>query len=195
VTGASFFEANAACHRHGLRLCTRQELDRGVCCGSGCGYDGHQVWSLTPELFPNPAVLRNARSDRRIYAQENRNAEVGVGASSDGPINADQWWVIEDAGDGTYTITNSGSGRRLFAQPISGGNNAEGGVGAWTGHDDPDQYWNIEAAAADGTYTITNAHSGRRLFARNDGTWEGGFGATTGDRVWADQTWYIDPVQ
>jgi len=191
LEGVSFFEANAACHSHGLRLCTRQELDGGVCCGTGCGYDGQQVWTVTPTLFPNPAVLRNAGSGRRIYAQSNHNGETGVGATAQGQALADQWWVIEDAGNGRYTIRNSDSGRLLFAQRnLDGGR----GVGAWTGHEDPDQKWIIEPAEEDGTFTITNADSGRRLFARSDGNWENGFGGAVGDRVWADQTWYIDPV-
>lgn len=187
LTGVSFFEANAACHSHGLRLCSRQELDGGVCCGTGCGYDGRHVWTFTPELFPNPAVLRNVNSGRRIYSQSGHNGANGVGATNEGEIHADQWWVIADAGNGQYTITNSHSDRRLFAQ------SGQGGVGAFHGQLHADQRWYIEPTE-DGAFILRNAHSGRRLFARSDGNWGNGFGAATGDRIWPDQTWRIEAV-
>lgn len=42
-------EAEAACAADGKRLCTiaelRTPLDDGGCCGSGCSYDNHFVWS------------------------------------------------------------------------------------------------------------------------------------------------------
>lgn len=45
---ASYNQANAACSQRGLRLCSEQELNRGVCCGTGCGFDGRRVWTNTP---------------------------------------------------------------------------------------------------------------------------------------------------
>jgi len=47
LENARFTEANAACSQRGLRLCAQQELDRGVCCGTGCGFDGRRVWTST----------------------------------------------------------------------------------------------------------------------------------------------------
>lgn len=188
LRGVSFFEANAHCHAHGLRLCSRQELDGGVCCGTGCGFDGRRIWTFTPELFPNPAVLRNVGSGRRIYAEGGQNGASGVGAAGTGEIHDDQLWIIEDAGHGQFTIANADNGRRLFAQRDHGR-----AVGAFIGHDHADQTWNIEPTEG-GAYIITNAHSGRRLFARGDGNWGNGFGAADGERVWPDQTWLIEPV-
>jgi len=48
LEGVSFNHATTACSSRGLRLCSQQELDRGVCCGTGCGFDGRRVWSNTP---------------------------------------------------------------------------------------------------------------------------------------------------
>jgi len=43
-TDKTYEEAVAICAEHGGRLCSEAEINTGVCCGSGCGYDGHQVW-------------------------------------------------------------------------------------------------------------------------------------------------------
>lgn len=48
LEGQTYNEATAACSRRGLRLCSEFELERGVCCGTGCGFDGRRVWSSTP---------------------------------------------------------------------------------------------------------------------------------------------------
>jgi len=48
LEGVSFNQANAACSSRGLRLCAQHELETGICCGSGCGFDGRRVWTSTP---------------------------------------------------------------------------------------------------------------------------------------------------
>jgi len=48
LEGVTYNQANAACSQRGLRLCAQNELDRGVCCGTGCGFDGRRVWTSTP---------------------------------------------------------------------------------------------------------------------------------------------------
>jgi hypothetical protein len=48
VEGASYSQAMQTCSARGMRLCSEQELNRGVCCGTGCGFDGRRVWSNTP---------------------------------------------------------------------------------------------------------------------------------------------------
>lgn len=48
LEGVSFSQANLACSSRGLRLCTEPELNGGVCCGTGCGFDGRRVWTQTP---------------------------------------------------------------------------------------------------------------------------------------------------
>merc|ERR1711998_511443 len=40
-----YWSAKAYCEDHGLRLCHYDELEK--CCGSGCGFDGHRVWTQT----------------------------------------------------------------------------------------------------------------------------------------------------
>ena len=45
----TFLEAQAICTADGLRLCSEAEVETGVCCGSGCGFDGHQIWTDEPE--------------------------------------------------------------------------------------------------------------------------------------------------
>lgn len=45
---ARYSEANSICAGRGLRLCAQHELERGVCCGTGCGFDARRVWTNTP---------------------------------------------------------------------------------------------------------------------------------------------------
>jgi hypothetical protein len=40
----TFSEAVAICEANGERLCTEEEIIDRRCCGTGCGFDGHQVW-------------------------------------------------------------------------------------------------------------------------------------------------------
>jgi len=45
--GKSYWEAEATCEAKGLRLCSRVELEGGLCCGSGCSFDDFLVWTTT----------------------------------------------------------------------------------------------------------------------------------------------------
>jgi hypothetical protein len=42
----TYDEASAICAANGERLCSEEEIIDRLCCGSGCGFDGHQVWVL-----------------------------------------------------------------------------------------------------------------------------------------------------
>ena len=42
---ATYAEAEQACAAAGMRLCSRGEIEDDICCGTGCGYDGHVVWT------------------------------------------------------------------------------------------------------------------------------------------------------
>jgi len=147
-------------------------------------------WRVYRRPFANPAVVRNAHSNRRIFAQDWNSHEQGVGAGGGANLWADQRWVIEDAGDGNdaYIIRNLHSGRRLFAQDSG---NLGNGVGASNGNTVyADQKWFI-VPTDDGKYIIRNVHSGRRLYAQANEAHENGFGADDGDTVFADQKWFI----
>ncbi|KAL1515959.1 hypothetical protein AB1Y20_002572 [Prymnesium parvum] len=51
----SLYEAMIECEAHGARLCTAAELEGGMCCGTGCGFDGRMVWSSDScDLSPSP---------------------------------------------------------------------------------------------------------------------------------------------
>jgi hypothetical protein len=43
-SGKTYEEAASICAANGERLCTEAEIIDRVCCGTGCGFDGHQVW-------------------------------------------------------------------------------------------------------------------------------------------------------
>jgi len=160
----------------------------GSALGDDCVHAAYQL-VCTGAPFPEPCVIRNSHSDRRLYAQRGESHENGVGADDGQTTHEDQTWIINDAGDGAYTVTNSHSGRRLFAQ---GGRSHEDGVGAGNGVTTwADQKWYIEATG-DGKYIFRNYHSGRRLFAQSDHTGGEGVGASDGNTVFADQKWYIE---
>merc|ERR1712137_1006710 len=42
---ASYDWADASCQGEGMRLCTKAELESGICCNGGCGFDNKQVWA------------------------------------------------------------------------------------------------------------------------------------------------------
>jgi len=57
----TYQQAETECEARGKRLCTKAELEGGVCCGTGCGYDRALVWSSTscspPPIYSfKPAV-------------------------------------------------------------------------------------------------------------------------------------------
>lgn len=142
-------------------------------------------------VFPCPAILRNFDCSRRLFAQDGKHGEDGVGASEPGGVGTilnDQTWLLEAQADGTYVIKNAFSQRRLFAQT---GKSMEDGVGACVGTLNDDQKWYLEAQP-DGSYVIRNAFSHRTLFAQDGKRWEEGVGAgTKGGTLWDDQKWYI----
>ena len=45
----SFDNAALKCQEMGLRLCTKDELQREVCCGMGGGCDNHLMWTSNLE--------------------------------------------------------------------------------------------------------------------------------------------------
>jgi len=47
-SGKSYDEAAAICAANGERLCTEVEINDRLCCGTGCNFDGHQVWVSHP---------------------------------------------------------------------------------------------------------------------------------------------------
>ncbi len=54
----SFFEATSICESEGMRLCSMQELESGVCCNKGCQFDFRVGWTSdicesTPQI-PDP---------------------------------------------------------------------------------------------------------------------------------------------
>eukprot|EP00121_Abeoforma_whisleri_P012096 Awhi_evm1s11165 len=40
-------QAEALCANVGMRLCTVNELDSGLCCGTGCNHDNRKTWTST----------------------------------------------------------------------------------------------------------------------------------------------------
>ena len=44
-TVSTFFEAEALCSVAGMRLCSIQELESGVCCNGGCNFDARVNWT------------------------------------------------------------------------------------------------------------------------------------------------------
>jgi hypothetical protein len=45
INAVTFSEAAGICAADGLRLCTSDELDSGVCCGTGCWHDHRAIWT------------------------------------------------------------------------------------------------------------------------------------------------------
>ena len=62
-SAVSFTQAQEICAANGERLCSRNEIEDGVCCGTGCSHNSHLVWfddDVPPvTLPPLPADLHN----------------------------------------------------------------------------------------------------------------------------------------
>jgi hypothetical protein len=50
-SAVTFSQAQEICAANGERLCTRAEIQDDVCCGNGCGHNGHLIW-FSDELPP-----------------------------------------------------------------------------------------------------------------------------------------------
>ena len=54
----SYDNANAECHKKGLRLCTKDELLDRVCCGTGGDCNRHLIWTSSVEPGINAYTFR-----------------------------------------------------------------------------------------------------------------------------------------
>merc|ERR1712176_359862 len=126
--------------------------------------------------FPDPCIIQNigvwhARLFANISTPEERGG-VGVAPIGEKLVD-DQKWHITSAGNGTYIITNAGSGMRLYA--------GDDGLGIGAVRRDTeveaDQKWFIMPAGnclyTAYCYTIVNAYSGKRLYTRVPGLYTG----------------------
>jgi len=52
-SGKTYEEATAICAVIGQRLCTEVEIEQRLCCGTGCNFDGHQIWVLHESINPD----------------------------------------------------------------------------------------------------------------------------------------------
>jgi len=104
-----------------------------------------EKWYLDKVEFGEGAyTIRNAHSQRRLFAQTGKNGEHGFGAvRGTVSVYADQYWFIEDAGSGTYKIRNYFSGRCVYAKT---GETGEDGVGAGQNCTHDDDQWIFESA-------------------------------------------------
>lgn len=54
--GKTYKEAKEVCAKHNMQLCTRQQLESQICCGSGCNFDSKLIWT-SEEAYPNPPSM------------------------------------------------------------------------------------------------------------------------------------------
>jgi hypothetical protein len=66
---ATFAEAEASCGKAGMKLCSKIELESGVCCGTGCDYDNELVWTS--------AVDKKGNGGRRSVFIDNNSSIHG----------------------------------------------------------------------------------------------------------------------
>merc|ERR1719254_479765 len=55
---ATYAEAMEMCMAMGMRLCTKDELDGGVCCGTGGKCDDARIWTTTTDCSRRLAVTK-----------------------------------------------------------------------------------------------------------------------------------------
>eukprot|EP00929_Paragymnodinium_shiwhaense_P121945 TRINITY_DN943_c0_g1_i1.p1 TRINITY_DN943_c0_g1~~TRINITY_DN943_c0_g1_i1.p1 ORF type:complete len:257 (-),score=41.87 TRINITY_DN943_c0_g1_i1:263-1033(-) len=76
---ATYDWAEASCQGEGMRLCKKSELESGVCCHGGCGFDSKQVWASTE---PTRAMFRAAPQTNR-GAPMLRSGELDISQEED----------------------------------------------------------------------------------------------------------------
>ena len=93
-TTTSFLDAKDHCEKDGMRLCTVDELDSGICCNRGCGFNNKLSWtadSCVPTISPtkNPTsspttrtgtlITFNSKSDGdRSIGEDNESSSLGL---------------------------------------------------------------------------------------------------------------------
>jgi len=132
--------------------------EKGVGAGTGTYY-ADQKWHFVESMCPTQYgiataedtcyEITNAHSGRRLYAQDSKDAESGVGGGV-GKVYDDQKWMLQEndcgvSDDRCFLIVNARSGRRLYAQS---GKNWESGVGASVGAVYDEQKWYIDIILA-----------------------------------------------
>jgi hypothetical protein len=58
----TYQQANAICTRKGYRLCSLEEVEKCVTCGTGCGYDFQRIWTSTSDKKQNIVTKTNGRT-------------------------------------------------------------------------------------------------------------------------------------
>ena len=140
--------------------------------------------------FPNPCIIKNKQTARRLYAMCDCAQHSGFGASNGHKDQArqDRFWRFEPQADQTFVIRNVQSSRCLYAESNKG---SEDGVGGTVCNVvEANMKWKVEKQD-DGSFVITNVHSNRRLYAKGNVGWEEGVGASSGD-MFPDQLWFIE---
>ena len=47
--GKKYKEAEEICKKLNMKICTKRQIATGICCGTGCMFDGMAVWTLPPK--------------------------------------------------------------------------------------------------------------------------------------------------
>jgi len=85
----SYIAAKEYCEKGGMRLCTVDELDSGVCCNKGCGFNSRITWSSdicgpTPSPTKTPTTSPTTRTGTLVSSNGDRF--VGDESSSIGIV-------------------------------------------------------------------------------------------------------------
>merc|ERR1719401_2108704 len=111
---ATYAEAMEMCMAMGMRLCTKDELDEGVCCGTGGKCDDARIWTST-------AVCGDDNSGRRLAVTKADNVTGGARTNTQGIITS-----VSSSMDDTTTkrngapTTNVDDTTRARTTPTSG---------------------------------------------------------------------------
>jgi len=116
----TYDEATAICAANGERLCTEAEIQDRLCCGTGCNFDGHQVWVLHEATTPEfPATISYL-----VVAGGGGGASGGGGAGGvkQGTMDSPLTSLTIEVGYGG--ISGNGGYAQGTVQATSGGNSA-----------------------------------------------------------------------
>lgn len=113
----NWYEARSICMQHGMRLCTKQELEDGEAADTGCGYDDQYVWATDkPYGFKSQGAGSVCRRDQSDDTMDGRGTAIVLAI---GPQEECEAKCLHELSCTGYEYRSSESRCEIWTQPIT----------------------------------------------------------------------------
>eukprot|EP00947_MAST-08B_sp_MAST-8B-sp1_P001737 g1737.t1 len=107
-TRKTFKEARQICERNDLRLCTVPEIEACKTCGTGCGFDGHRIWTSSSD----EAAMKEDEKKRAAVTGMKDPCQCGL--SMDGCDHTGWWYQAAGMTKISNTLTWNVDGKKVL---------------------------------------------------------------------------------